>query len=214
LQGLWSHFAVADEADERFTRQQIDMFTKACVDVANEGLDVPVKHLGNSAGQISFSDAHLNLVRMGIAMYGLQPGEPQRSLIDLRPALRLVSEVAVARQVAKGEGVSYGLAYKPASDSTIVNIPIGYGDGYPRMLSGRGEVLIGGKRRPIAGRITMDTILADCGDDEMEAGAEVVLIGKQGTDEITADEIADLLGTINYEITCMIGPRVPRVYTS
>jgi alanine racemase len=214
LQGLWSHFAVADERDKAFTHTQIASFRDACDAVAAAGIDVGIRHLANSAGQIRFPEAHHDLVRMGIAMYGLYPGSVQRKHIDLRPALRLVSEVTVVRHLAAGSPISYGLTYSPSQDATIVNVPIGYGDGYARALSERGAVLIGGKRRRIAGRVTMDTIMADCGDDEIEPGAEVVLIGRQGRDEITADEFAAILGTINYEITCAIGERVPRVYTA
>jgi alanine racemase len=212
VQALWSHFAVADESDDTFTRAQIDAFRRASEDVAAAGIDVPLRHLGNSAGQISYPDAHLNLVRMGIAMYGLYPASPQRNVVTLRPALRLVSEVSLVRRVSAGEGVSYGLTYRPSTDATIVNIPIGYGDGFSRNLSNKAEVLIGGKRRTVAGRVTMDTIMADCGDDDIEPGAEVVLIGRQDDEEITADELAVASGTINYEVVCAIGPRVPRVY--
>jgi alanine racemase len=220
--GLWSHFAVADEEDEPFTAEQAARFAHACEQVAAAGFDIPLRHLANSAGAIALprghlepvhlEPVHLEMVRMGIAMYGLYPAGWMRDLIELRPAMRLVSAVGIVRKVGAGEGVSYGLTYRPAADTTIVNVPIGYGDGFTRLLSNKAEVLIGGKRRPIAGRVTMDTIMVDCGTDDISAGDEVVLIGRQGDDEITADEIAAKLGTINYEVVCNVGPRVPRVY--
>jgi alanine racemase len=212
IEGLWSHFAVADEEDEPFTGEQAARFAHACEQVAAAGINIPLRHLANSAGAIALPGGHLNMVRMGIAMYGLYPAPWMREMIALRPAMRLVSAVGIVRKVGAGEGVSYGLTYRPAADATIANVPIGYGDGFTRLLSNKAEVLIDGKRRPIAGRVTMDTIMVDCGTDDISAGDEVVLIGKQGDDEITADEIAAKLGTINYEVVCNVGPRVPRVY--
>jgi alanine racemase len=212
VEGLWSHFAVADEEDEPFTARQAALFAEVRDRVAAAGFDIPLHHLGNSAGAIAVPDAHLEMVRMGIAMYGLYPARWMRDLIALRPAMRLTSAVGVVRKVKAGDGVSYGLTYRPDTDATIVTVPIGYGDGFTRLLSNKAEVLIGNKRRPIAGRVTMDTIMVDCGTDDVAAGEEVVLIGRQGGEEITADEIAAKVGTINYEIVCNIGPRVPRVY--
>jgi alanine racemase len=211
VDGLWSHLANADERDDPFSAQQVARFDDACGRVRDAGFDVRVRHLSNSAGIFATGAQH-NLVRMGIAMYGLYPAPWMRDVVELRPAMRLVSAVTLTRTVDASEGVSYGLTYAPDADATIANIPIGYGDGYPRALSNRADVLIGGRRRRIAGRVTMDTIMADCGPDDVELGAEVVLIGTQGDDEISADELADKVGTINYEIVCGIGSRVPRVY--
>jgi alanine racemase len=126
--------------------------------------------------------------------------------------MRLVSAVGTARRVPAGDGVSYGLTFSPDRETTIATVLIGYADGYSRLLSNQGEVLIDGRRRRIAGRVTMDQIMVDCGDDDIAAGAEVVLIGRQGTDEITADEIAAKTGTINYEVVSAVGRRVPRTY--
>lgn len=212
IEGLWSHFAVADEQGDPFTQEQAGRFADVCHRIEAAGFSIPLRHMSNSAGSIGAPEAHHGLVRMGIAMYGLYPAAWLRGAIGLRPAMRLVSAVGAVRTVAAGEGISYGLTYRPATDTTIASVPIGYGDGYPRPLSNRADVLIGGERRRVAGRVTMDTILVDCGTDEIEPGAEVVLIGRQGDEEISADEIADLLGTINYEVVCSVGPRVPRVY--
>lgn len=211
VEGLWSHFAVADQQDDAFTTQQLERFTEICDRVAASGYDIASRHLGNSAG-LFVEGAQFDLVRIGIAMYGLYPAAWLRDRVELRPAMRLVSSVAVVRRVPAGEGISYGLTYSPSTDVTVGCVPIGYGDGYARSLSNRAEVLIEGKRRRVAGRVTMDTIMIDCGQDEIEPGAEVVLIGRQGDDEITADEIAALLGTINYEVVCAVSSRVRRVY--
>jgi alanine racemase len=147
---------------------------------------------------------------VGIGLYGLYPSDACRSVIDLRPAMRVVSHVAHVRRHPAGARPSYGRRRALEVDSNVATVPIGYADGVPRLLSDRGEVLIGGKRRPLAGTVTMDQIVVDCGDDRVEAGDEVVLIGRQGDGEISADEWAELTGTISYEIVCGIGPRLPR----
>ena len=145
-------------------------------------------------------------------MYGLAPGPKLAGLAELRPAMRWRSEVAMAKRVAAGEAVSYGLRYRLDRDATIATIPVGYADGYLRGLSGRACVLIGGRRYPVAGTVCMDQVMVDCGDDPVEAGDEVVLLGRQGDAEITADEVAVWLGTINYEVVCGVGARVPREF--
>jgi alanine racemase len=126
--------------------------------------------------------------------------------------MRLVSEVGMVRRVRAGDPISYGLTYAPERDATIATVLLGYADGFARLLSNRGEVLIGGKRRRVAGRVTMDQVMADCGDDDVSVGDEVVLIGAQGTEEVTSGEVADRIGTIHYEVCCAVSARVPRVY--
>lgn len=212
VEGLWSHFAMGELDEHPTTVRQIERFTELCEAVARAGIDVPVRHLTSSASIVLYPDAHFDLVRMGIMLYGLYPAPSLAERVELRPAMRLSSAVGLVRRVPAGEGISYGHTFAPERETTIVTIPIGYGDGFARLLSNQGEVLIGGKRRSIAGRVTMDTIMADCGDDDVSAGDEVVLIGSQGSDEITATEIADRIGTVNYEVVCSIGPRVPRRY--
>jgi alanine racemase len=212
VEGLWSHFAMGELDEHPTTVGQIERFAELCDAVAEAGIDVPLRHLTSSASIVLYPDAHFDLVRIGIMLYGLYPAPSLAERIELRPAMRLSSAVGLVRRVPKGEGISYGHTFAPERDTTIVTIPIGYGDGFARLLSNQGEVLIGGHRRPIAGRVTMDTIMADCGDDDVSAGDEVVLIGAQGSEEITATEIAEKTGTINYEVVCSVGPRVPRRY--
>jgi alanine racemase len=212
VEGVWSHFAVADEEDNDFNRVQIERFMELCDALAARGIDIPLRHIGNSVAAMHESDARFDLVRMGIAMYGLYPAPWLRRHVDLTPAMRLVSAVGSLRRIGAGEGVSYGLDFVAERDTTVASVLIGYADGYPRRLSGRAEVLSGGRRRRLAGRVTMDQIVVDCGDDDVSVGDEVVCLGRQGGEEIGADELAEIVGTINYEIVCGVSARVPRVY--
>lgn len=214
LEGLWSHFAMGEQEAHPFTVEQIERFAALCGELDRRGIAIAVRHLTSSAGIVLYPESHFDLVRMGIMVYGLLPHRSLRERCDLRPAMRLVSAVGITRRVPAGEGVSYGLTYAPERDAYISTVLIGYGDGYSRLLSNRGVVLIGGQRRRIVGRVTMDQILVDCGDDEVPPGHEVVLIGRQGNEEITADDIADAVGTINYEVVTGIGRRIPRRYAS
>jgi alanine racemase len=210
VEGLWSHFAMGELDEHPFTARQVELFAELCERVTQRGIDVPTRHLTSSASIVLYPDARFDLVRMGIMLYGLYPAPSLEARCDVRPAMSVRSAVGLVRRVPAGEGVSYGLTFAPERDTTIVTVPIGYGDGFPRLLSNAGSVLIGGKRRPIAGRVTMDTVMADIGDDDVANGDEVVLIGVQGAEEITATEIAELTQTINYEVVCSVGPRVPR----
>jgi alanine racemase len=213
LEGLWTHLAKSEESTSQFTLLQLDRFRSVAASL-KAGRRLPrVLHAANSAATIALPDARFDLVRIGIAMYGLSPG-PQLAgpASALRPALSWRSEVTMVKRVARGEGISYGLSYAPDRDSTIATIPVGYADGYSRLLSNKGEVIIRGRRYPVAGTVTMDQIMVDCGDDPVEAGDDVVLIGRQGESEITADQIAEWVGTINYEVVCGISQRVPREY--
>ena len=212
VEGLWSHFAVADEEDHPTTPVQLERFAELCDAVARAGLDVPLRHMGNSVTAMRGDDAQFDLVRMGLAIYGLYPAPWLRKHIDLQPAMRVVSGVGSVRRVGAGEGVSYGHEYVARKETTIASVLIGYADGYPRRLTGRADVLIGGNRRPLAGRVTMDQIMVDCGDDDVGVGDEVVCLGPQGAEAVTAEELADHVGTINYEIVCGISSRVPRVH--
>jgi alanine racemase len=153
------------------------------------------------------------MVRVGIAMYGVSPGPAlDAAAAPLRPAMSLSSRVAVSRRVPAGDAVSYGHTYRLGRDATIATVPVGYADGYPRSLSNRARVLIGGRRLPVAGTVTMDQLLVDCGDEDVCAGNEVVLLGGQGDERISAGELAAEAGTIGYEIVCGVGARVPRRY--
>lgn len=212
LEGMWSHLAVADEEENRFTERQRERFAEVCEAVERSGIDVPIRHLGNSVAAMAIPQAHYDLVRLGIAMYGLYPAPWLRSRAILVPAMRLVSSIGTVHRISAGDGVSYGLEFTGERDTTIATVLIGYADGYPRRLSNRAEVLVDGRRHRLAGRVTMDQIMIDCRDENVAPGDEAVLIGRQKSDEITADELAAIVGTINYEIVSAVGVRVPRIY--
>lgn len=214
LEGLWTHLAVADELDNPYTRQQLDRFEQVRARLRARGIEPPVVHAANSAGTIDHPEARYDLVRCGIALYGLAPSAALEGCVDLRPAMALKARVSYVKELPAGEALSYGLRYRLTRPSVVATVPIGYADGVPRRLGQTGgEVLIGGRRRPIAGSVTMDQITVDCGDDHtVSAGDEVVLIGQQGDARIGAEEWAARLDTIAYEVVCGIGRRVPRVY--
>jgi alanine racemase len=211
FEGLWSHFAVADAVDDPFTARQLSRFLEAETALAHEGLVPSVRHVANTAATMAFPESHLDLVRVGIGLYGIPPG-PALEGRELRPAMRWHAPVAMTKRVEAGEGVSYGLRYAPARATTIATVAVGYADGYARSLTNVGRVLIRGKRYPVAGTVTMDQTLVDVGDDPVEPGDEVVLLGRQGDEEITANELGGWTGTIGYEVTCSVSPRVPREY--
>ena len=213
LGGVWTHCAVADEPGHPATARQRDLFAATLDDLANAGIDVPLAHAANSAATIDQPALRHDLVRCGIALYGLDPSPELAGRLPLRPAMRLVSRVAHVQVVPAGDAVSYGLRRPLERDTVIVTVPIGYADGVPRRLFDvGGEVLIDGARRPIAGVVTMDQLLVDCGQDVIARDDEVVLIGQQGGERIGAEEWAASLGTISYEIVCGISARVPRRY--
>ncbi|CAN5876079.1 alanine racemase [soil metagenome] len=206
LGAVWTHFAVADE-DSRFTDRQVRSFRRAVGD-----LDVSV-HLANTAGALLFPSARGDMVRVGLGTYGLHPCDATRPVVALRPAMRVASAVSHLQRLPADARPSYGRRRPLEDEATVATVPIGYADGLPRLLSSTGgEVLIGGSRHPLAGTITMDQIVVDVGDHPVDVGDEVVLIGSQGGEEISADEWAAKVGTISYEIVCDIGPRVPRRY--
>jgi alanine racemase len=223
LEGLWTHFAVADEPDHPFTGTQIERFDRVIAELAAHDVRPALVHAANSAGALTRPDARYDMVRCGIALYGLAPSPALyglapspalNGLAELRPALALKAQVTLVKRVDAGEAISYGLRYRLARPAFIATVPIGYADGVPRRLADvGGEVLIAGRRRPIAGTVTMDQITVDCGDDEtVAAGDEVVLIGRQGDDEIGAWDWARRLDTIAYEIVSGISRRVPFDY--
>lgn len=203
---LWTHFPVADE-DAEYTKRQIELFDETVA-----AYEVPMQHLANTAGAALFPEARRSLVRVGLGSYGLHPCDETRDVLDLRPAMRIVSHVSHVQRLESGARPSYGRIRPLAGESSVATVPIGYADGYPRRLSEGGSVLIGGERFPLAGRVTMDQIVVDVGEADVGVGDEVVLLGSQGGSAIGADEWAGLLGTISYEIVCEIGPRVPRRY--
>jgi alanine racemase len=213
LEGFWTHLAVADEPEkDATTKEQLRRFEDARGVMADVGLTPTLLHAANSAAAIAHPEARYDLVRCGIAVYGVAPAPALRGLVELRPAMSVRAEVTHVQRIDAGEGVSYGHRYIAPEATTIATVPLGYADGVPRQLGVDGApVLIGGVRRPIAGVVTMDQLMVDCGPEaHVQVGDEVVLIGGQGDDEITADEWAERLGTIAYEVVCGIGPRVKR----
>ncbi len=215
--GLWTHFAVADEPGHPFTDEQSARLDSVVGRLAAHGLQPPLVHACNSAGALAAPAARHDLVRCGIALYGVAPSvafAATQPVVDLRPALSLRARVSYVRRVNAGEAVSYGLRRPLERSATVATVPVGYADGVPwRLGVTGGEVLIGGRRRALAGSVTMDQIMVDCGDDEgVLPGDEVVLIGRQGTEVITAWDWAVQVGTIAYEVLCGIGPRVPKIY--
>jgi alanine racemase len=215
LEGLCTHLAVADEPDNPFTLVQLERFETVIDELAANGIRANLLHACNSAGALTQPAARYDLVRCGVALYGLAPSPALQGLCaDLRPAMALKARVSYVRRVNKGERLSYGLRYRLARDSVVATVPVGYADGVPRRLSSTGgDVLIGGHRYPIAGTVTMDQLTVDCGDDDgVAVGDEVVLLGAQGGEAIDAWEWAGHLDTIAYEVTCGISARVPRVY--
>ena len=213
LEALWTHFAVADEPDRSdATRAQLDRFDDVVSAIRTTGIDVPMTHVSNSAGALMAGEPR-DLARAGIALYGYHPNPAAPTPANLRPALSLKARVSHVKRLPAGEAISYGLRYQLSRESTVATVPLGYADGVPRRLSAAGgEVLVGGRRRRIAGNVTMDQLMVDCEDDEVARGDEVVLIGQQGDECITADEWATRLDTISYEVLCGITPRVPRVH--
>jgi alanine racemase len=213
LGGVWTHCAVADEPGHAATQRQRERFEAVIGELRAAGVDPGIVHAANSAATIDQPSLRHDLVRCGIAVYGLDPSPALAGRVPLRPAMRLVSRVSHVREVPSGDAVSYGLRRPVAADTVVATVPIGYADGVPRRLFDvGGELLVRGRRRPLAGVVTMDQVLLDCGRDHIERGDEVVLIGEQGDERVGAEEWAERLGTISYEIVCGISARVPRRY--
>lgn len=211
--GLWTHLARADEPELPTTAEQLTAFDRARDLAAKQGITPRLVHAANTAGALLHPDARLDLVRPGIGIYGLSPSaQVDAAEHGLRPALRLVSEVAEAKRITAGTPVSYGHRWRAPEDGTLVTVPIGYADGVPRVLTNRAQVLIGGRRRPIAGTVTMDQILVWCGDDEPRVGDEVVLLGEQDDERIRVEEWAAAADTITYEIVSQLTRRLPRIH--
>lgn len=214
IEGIFTHFATADEKDKSFMIKQEKLFSDFVFNLEKKGICIPVKHISNSAAIIHGKSLNYNMVRSGIITYGLYPSdEVDKSKLLLEPSLELISHVVYVKTIKKGDTVSYGRTFTANKDMKIATIPVGYADGYPRLLSNKGRVIINGKYAPIVGRICMDQFMVDVTDIENVNESDVVtLIGKQGDCFISADEVAALSQTINYEIICGIGKRVPRIY--
>jgi alanine racemase len=213
-EGLFTHFAKADEKDKKTTGSQIEKF-QAFVDMlGTRGITIPVLHCSNSAGILDLQEANFHLVRAGISIYGLYPSsEVKKEPVKLRPAMELKSAISYIKKIGPGTSVSYGGTFTAAQEMTVATIPVGYGDGYPRNLSGKGEVLIRGQRAKILGRVCMDQFMVDVTNVQgAEEEDEVILVGRQGEEQITVEELAERCGGFHYEILCDISKRVPRVY--
>ena len=213
VEGIYTHMAAADEKDRRYTERQLGIFKRLLGTLEEKGLCPPLKHAANSAAAMLYPAAWLDMVRLGISMYGHYPSNEVAWPLDLKPLLTLKSCIAFVKEVPPGTAISYGCTYTTLEKARIATIPLGYADGYNRLLSNRGSVLVRGRRAPVVGRVCMDQFLVRVDAiSGVKAGDEVVLVGRQGEEEVTAEDIAALLGTINYEVLCGISARVPRVY--
>ncbi len=210
IEGVFSHFATADSADKTFAREQYDNFIQAVERIKARGIEIKIRHMANSAATIDMPEAHLDMVRPGIVLYGLWPSPDVENKFELRPAMALKARIAFVKQVPQYTPVSYGCTYVTSAPATIATLPLGYADGWSRRLSGTGSVITRGRRAPIVGRVCMDQCMADVtGIPGVRPGDEALLFGGP---ELPVEEVAKCLDTINYEMVCLVGKRVPRVY--
>jgi alanine racemase len=215
IEGIFSHFATADEKDSSYTMHQMELFESIISELNRIGIIIPIRHISNSAAILQYPDLAMELVRPGIILYGIYPSEDvNKEVADLRPAMTLKTNIAMIKWVEPKTAISYGRKFTTSRKSLIATLPVGYADGYSRLLSGKSRVLVNGQYAPVVGSICMDQCMIDVTDIEgdIKTGDEVVLLGKQGDREITAQELAGYMGTIPYEVVCIIGKRVPRVY--
>lgn len=214
VEGIFTHFAKADETDKTSTFQQMERFEKMVQMLECRGVHVPIHHCSNSAAIVDIPEANMDLVRAGITMYGLWPSpDVDKSRIELRPALSLVTHVAYVKELEAGREISYGGTYTTTKKQIIATIPVGYADGYARTLSNKADVLIHGQRAPICGRVCMDQFMVDVTDiPNVKTGDKVTLIGRDGDEQITMEELGECADRFNYEFVCDLGKRIPRVY--
>lgn len=213
IHGIYSHLACADDPHSPMTQLQLERFLDACAHFDRVGAPMPLRHLANSGGVLHVPQAHLDMVRPGILLYGVLPDAASRPTVAVRPALSLVSQVVYFKLVRAGGTVSYGATWTAARDTRVVTVPIGYGDGWPRALSSRGQVLVRGERHPVLGRVCMDQFMVGIGQASAWNEDEVVLIGRQGDAEIRVEDVAAAAGTIPYEVLVQLNERIPREYT-
>ena len=215
-EGIFTHFACADESDESaevYTRMQFNRFCGLLRSLGAAGLTFRIKHCCNSGGAVRYPEMHMDMVRIGIAVYGLHPGADCAGLIDLRPVMELYSNVAAVKEIEAGVPVSYGRTFTAEKKITVATVSTGYADGYPRALSNAGRMLVRGQYAPVIGRVCMDYLMLDVTHiSGVSSGDLVTVVGKDGENAVTLDEIAENSGTINYERACLVGKRVPRVY--
>ena len=213
LAGVYSHFATSEDPDTRFAELQLRRDSELLMAVGREGVTVPLRHMANSGAIMTMPGAHLDMVRPGIMLYGYPPGQAMMERYPVRPVLSLVTRAAFVKTVGPNTSISYGRKYFTGRTTTIVTVPAGYADGYSRLLTGKGEALIRGRRYPIVGTICMDQMMIDVGPhDRVEVGDDVVLIGRSGSEGITAWDLAAATGTIPYETTSLLTRRVTREY--
>ena len=215
VEGIFTHFATADERDRGYALHQMELFESIISELNRIGIIIPIRHVSNSAAILQYSENTLDMVRAGIILYGIYPSdEVDRTVIDLKPAMTLKANITLVKWVDAETSISYGRKFTTKRKSRIATISIGYADGYSRLLTNKSRVLVNGQYAPVVGSICMDQCMIDVTDisGELEVGSEVVLIGRQDENEITADEIAQHIGTIPYEIVSIIGKRIPRVY--
>ena len=215
VEGIYTHFATADEADKTFAEEQFARFQQLLKQLAARHVYIRWRHCANSAAILDLPYTHLDMVRPGITIYGLYPSTDVRhDLVRLTPVMTLKANVAFVKEAPERCSISYGRTFYTIERTNIATVPLGYGDGYSRLLSNRGEVLVRGVRAPVVGRVCMDQLMIDVGHiPGVRQGDEVVLLGSQGEETITVDELAEQMGTINYEVLCLISERVPRVYS-
>ena len=213
VEGLFTHFARADERDKDYTQEQFRKYCRFEQMLEERGVSIPLRHAANSASIMELPRTHLDAVRAGITIYGIYPSdEVDRNLMPMKPAMSLISHICYIKKVPAGTSISYGGTFVTERESRIATIPVGYGDGYPRSLSNKGSVLIRGRRAPIVGRVCMDQFMVDVTEIEAEEFDRVTLLGQDGKDAVTADELGRLSGRFPYELVCDISKRVPRVY--
>lgn len=213
IEGLFTHFATADSCDQTWVLQQIQVFDQVIAASKASGIDIPLVHAANSAATMKYPQAHYNAVRPGIAMYGMDPSSEWEPVFELHPALTFKSRVSRVRDLPVGSGVSYGRTFVTSQPTRAALVSVGYGDGYHRILSNKGVVLVHGQRVPVIGRVCMDQFVIDVtGVPDVQQDDEVVLVGRQGNERISAEEVGRLAGTINYEVTTGLLPRVIRKY--
>jgi alanine racemase len=210
LEGMFSHFAAADSRDKTYARQQLASFKEAIAAVEAGGIQIPLKHIAESAAILEMPEAHFDMVRIGIIQYGLWPSDEVQKKIDLRPVMKVCAKLAFVKEMQPGETIGYGRAFTIKRPSRIATLPLGYADGYLRAFAGKASIEVCGKRAPVVGRICMDQFMVDITDiPAAEEGSEAVIFGSS---TLTTDEAASWLDTINYEVTCLMSPRIPRVY--
>ncbi len=214
IEGIYTHMAAADKADKSYSYHQLRNFNDFTARLAEKGLSVKLRHAANSASLIELPETRFNLVRPGITLYGLYPSsEVKRNVVELTPAMSFKAHISHVKKVPPGFSISYGCTYTTRRETIVATVPVGYADGYPRILSNCAEVLVCGRRVPVIGRVCMDQIMLDVTSVPfVEKGEEVVLFGSQGEEYISVDELAEKAKTINYELLCMVSSRVPRIY--